>query len=316
MDKNRYIQTVLNRIPADSLGLTLPHEHLYTDLRGPRVPNYARSNPDHVVSVMKPYLDEISHFGVKALVECSTIGVGRNPIILKKLALNTPIQIIAPTGVYRQAFVPPDLISKSSSELADMWVRDITEGIEGTDVKAGFIKMAVSDEGITPLEAKNLKAAFLASQKTGAVIASHTIGGKLALEEMDLLENFGLDLKRFIWTHAQSETDITYHQEAAKRGAYISIDAIGSGWAPDEDMLEYTLALIEAGFNEQILLSHDAGWYDPSQSNGHPADNGIRGYTALFKSFLPELRFRGVNEDIITRITKQNPGKAFAFSAA
>ena len=315
MKKYKYIQTVLKKIPADSLDLTLPHEHLYTDLRGPHVPNYANSDPKHVVSVMKPYLDEIFQMGVKTLVECSTIGVGRNPVILKELAQNTPIQIIAPTGVYREAFVPQELITKSPAELADMWIRDITEGIEGTNIKAGFVKMAVSDEGITNLEAKNLKAAVLTSQSTGAIIASHTIGGKLALEEIDLLESFGLDLKRFIWTHAQSETDKTYHQEAAKRGAYISIDAIGSGWAPDDDMLEATLALIEAGFSGQILLSHDAGWYDPSQSNGQPSDTGIRGYTELFNSFLPELRNRGVKEGIIAQITKQNPGSAFAIKS-
>jgi len=293
------IQTALKLITANELGLTLPHEHIFTDLRGPRVPGYAQAQPQQVVSVMKPYLDEIQQLGVNAIVECSTIGVGRNPEILKTLAENTSLYIIVPTGVYREAYVPPDLWDKSVEELAGMWVKDIKEGIDGSSIKA---------------EAKNLKAAVLTSQQTGAVIASHTIGGNLADKEMDLLEIVGLDLNRFIWTHAQSEENKSFHISAAKRGAYISIDAIGSGWVPDEAMLEYTLALIEAGHTDKILLSHDAGWYDPSQPTGKPEGDGIRGYTALFKRFIPEMIKRGVPEETINHIIIQNPAQAFAFN--
>lgn len=313
MTLSRKIQTVKKEITPQELGLTLPHEHLFTDLRGPSVIDYAKADPHKVVSVMKPYLDEIVGLGVTAIVECSTSGVGRNSAILSKLAENTSLHIIAPTGVYREAYVPPDLLGKSTEELADMWTRDITEGIDGSKVKAGFIKMSVSDEGITDIEAKNLKAAVQTSQSTGAIIASHTIGGELARQEMNLLERYGLDLRRFIWTHAQSEANITYHQEAAKRGAYISIDAIGSGWVPDEDMLEYTIALIESGYSKNILLSHDAGWYDPSQPDGKPEGAGIRGYTALFKTFIPELLKHGISETIVNQITVHNPAQAFAF---
>jgi phosphotriesterase-related protein len=263
---------------------------------------------------MKPYLDEISDLGVKALVECSTTGVGRNPEILKALGDNTEVNLIVPTGVYRDAYVPAKLRSKPAAELANLWVKEITEGIEGTDIKAGFIKMAVSDEGIAEIEAKNLEAAALTSKTTGAIIACHTIGGDLAFEVMDLLENCGLDLNRFIWTHAQSGPDISYCIQAAGRGATISIDAIGSGWSPDEEMLEFTLALIKAGFKEKILLSHDAGWYDPSQPDGQPDGSGIRGFTALFETFLPALRDHAVNEETIKQITRYNPAAAFALA--
>lgn len=308
------IQTVLSKIDVKDLGKTLPHEHLFTDLRGPQVPDYAQGQPEQVISVMLPFLEEITDLGVKAIVECSTIGVGRNPVILRALSESSGIHIIAPTGVYREAYVPPSLANKSPEELADMWVNDIINGMDGTNIKAGFIKMAVSDEGITDIEAKNLKAAVITSQRTGAVIASHTIGGILAMEVMDFLQEYGLDLSRFIWTHAQSETNTAFHLDAAKRGSYISIDAIGSGWAPDEDMLEYTLNLIKAGYTDKVLLSHDAGWYDPSQPNGHPLDGGIRGYTALFSSFLPKLEMHGINPDTIGEITTKNPGAAFSIN--
>jgi phosphotriesterase-related protein len=309
-----FIQTVVSPIKPDEFGLTLPHEHIFTDLRGPHVPGYAQSTRSKVLATMEPYLQEIRKLGVKGLVECSTIGVGRNPQILRELSLSTGLHIVAPTGVYREAYVPKKLKNETADELARMWVTDITEGMDGTNIKAGFIKMAVSDDGITELEARNLQAAVIASHHTGARIACHTIGGKLAFEVMDLLESYGLDLHRFIWTHAQSENDPSYQLTAAERGVIISIDAIGSGWVPDEDMLAYTTRLINEGFTNQILLSHDAGWYDPSQPDGHPKPEGIRGYTALFHSFLPALIAKGIQQETISTITITNPAKVFSLS--
>jgi phosphotriesterase-related protein len=306
------INTVLKTIPARELGLTLPHEHLFTDLRGPHVRGYGQADPSHVLSVMSPYLEEISKIGVTGLVECSTNGVGRNPEILIKLAKNTNIHIIAPTGVYREAYVPQSFHDLSAEELSERWTTDLLEGMDGSGIKAGFIKMAVTDEGITPLEIKNLKAAALTSKKTGAVIACHTIGGRLVEELIAILIRFDHNLERFIWTHAQSETDVSVHLKAAQKGIYISIDAIGSGWVPDSDMIELTLELINAGYEKKILLSHDAGWYDPSQPDGHPPDHGIRGYTALFKSFIPALLDRGIPTELIDHITIMNPAVAFS----
>jgi phosphotriesterase-related protein len=200
----------------------------------------------------------------------------------------------------------------SITQLSNLFIKDITIGIDGTYVKAGFIKMAVSDDGLTPMETKNMQAAVLASQQTGAIIASHTIGGKLVESLMNFLEHHNHNLHHFIWTHAQSEPNIEYHIRAAQRGAFVSIDAIGSGWVPDKDMLHYTLALIDAGYSENILLSHDAGWYDPSQPDGQPSGSKIRGFTALFDAFIPALLNQGVSPETITQITIKNPAAAFS----
>jgi phosphotriesterase-related protein len=305
------IQTITGDVAPKDWGVTLTHEHLFTDLRGPTVLDYGQGDPEHVAATLLPYLEEAADLGSSALIEYSTMGVGRNPAILKKLGEVSPLKIIAPTGVYREAYVPEELKTKTIPELVDMWTHDITTGIDGTDLKAGFIKMSVSDEGITELEAKHLQAAVLTSQRTGAIVASHTIGGQLAKQEINLLADYGLDLNRFIWTHAQSETDEDYHLWAVERGVYISIDAIGSGWASDDDMLHHTLNLIEKGYTNRILLSHDGGWYDPSQPDGQPPDGGIRGFTALFKEFIPALKANGVSAEIIATITIRNPAEAF-----
>jgi phosphotriesterase-related protein len=306
------IQTLRGPVEIDALGLILPHEHLFTDLRGPHVPDYARGDPSNVVKVVTPYLAEAEAAGVTALVECSTVGVGRNLGILEHLAQATSIQIVAPTGVYRDAFIPEALREKREEQLAELWTKELTQGIDGTSTRAGFIKLAMSDDGPTALEVRNLKAAARASRDTGAVIASHTIGGKIAREEMDVLEAAGLDLHRFIWVHAQTEPDISIVKEAARRGAYVELDSVGAPFQSQTELIGTVIALIEAGLTEQLLLSHDAGWYQPGRPDGLP-DSGYRGYTALRRDFLPALQERGLSEEQLRQITVKNPATAFAF---
>jgi phosphotriesterase-related protein len=310
MSKN--IQTLKGPVEVDSLGLILPHEHLFTELRGPLAPDYAQAEPEDVVRVVEPFLAEAFEAGATALVECSTVGVGRNMRVLQRLAEVSPIHIIAPTGVYRQAFIPASLREISEDNLSKLWVKELTEGIEGTSARAGFIKLAMSDDGPTALEVRNLRAAVQASKITGAVIASHTIGGKVARAEMDILQDAGLDLHRFIWIHAQTEPDIAVLKEAAERGAFVELDSVGAPHQVQDELIETVLALMGAGYTDHILLSHDAGWYTPGSPDGLPSD-GFRGYTALTKQFLPALVARGVSEEQIRQMTVDNPAGAFSF---
>lgn len=306
------IHTVNGPVETDAFSLVLPHEHLFTDLRGPHVPGYAQGDPDQVAKVVEPYLAEIAAQGITALVECSTVGVGRNIQVLQRLAEITPVRIIAPTGVYREAHIPEALHNTSEADLASLWIRELTEGIEGTSIRAGFIKLAMSDDGPTALEVRNLRAAARASEATGCVIASHTIGGRVLREEMDVLAETGLDLNRFIWVHAQTEPDISILKEAARRGAFVELDTVGAPFQSQEELLETARALIEAGHIGHLLLSHDAGWYNPARADRLP-DDGYRGYTALVAEFIPALLRCGVTEEQVRQITLENPVRAFAF---
>lgn len=309
---SKQLQTLKGSIETDSLGLILPHEHLFTDLRGPLADGYAQAEPSEVMRVVEPFLVDAFESGVTAFVECSTIGVGRNLEVLQTLSESTPIYILVPTGVYRDAFIPPALRDMSETDLAKLWISELMEGIEDTSIRAGFIKLAMSDDGPTELEKRNLRAAAQASKATGAVIASHTIGGRVAREEMDLLEQAGHDLQRFIWIHAQTEPDIAVLKAAAERGAFIELDSVGAPHQQQSELVETILALIESGYLDHILLSHDAGWYDPAHSNGLP-NAGFRGYTALTKEFLPALSARGISEEQLRHTTVSNPARAFAF---
>lgn len=308
---SKVLHTLTGPVAANDLGLILPHEHIFVDLRGPSALNYAQAQAEDVIRLMKPYLEDAWSTGVTALIECTPPGVGRNLEVLRRVAEITPMRLLIPTGIYREAFTPLAMRNLGVEALASLWVQELTEGIEGTPVRAGFIKLAMSDNGPTEIEIHNLKAAARASQSTGAVIASHTTNGSIMQAELKVLEQAGLDLGRFIWVHADAEPNPAFHLDAAKRGAYVEFDAIGA--RPDmETQVDFTVALVEAGFTERILLSHDAGWYEPGQPGGKPA-GGVRGFTSLIQDFLPRLRNRGIGEDTIHRITVLNPFVAFAF---
>src|SRR5262245_34239052 len=117
---NKKLHSIKGPVEIDSLGLILPHEHLFTDLRGPHIPEYAQGDPSAVVQVVGPYLVEAVAAGATALVECSTLGVGRNLSVLQALADTTSMQIIAPTGVYRDAFIPAALREVGEDYLAEL----------------------------------------------------------------------------------------------------------------------------------------------------------------------------------------------------
>jgi phosphotriesterase-related protein len=307
----KVLHTITGPVEAKNTGLILPHEHIFVDLRGPSAPNYAQAQAEDVIQLMQPTLEAAWSAGVTTLVECTPPGVGRNVDILRRVTEITPIHILTPTGVYRDAFTPLAIRNLNAEALAQIWIRELTEGIDETSVRAGFIKLAMSDNGPTEIEIRNLEAAARASLSTSAIIASHTTNGAIMQAELRVLEKAGLDLGRFIWVHADSESNPTYHLEAARCGAYVEFDAIGA--RPDMNaQVDYVVGLIEAGYIKHILLSHDAGWYEPGQPGGRPS-GGVRGFTSLIQDFLPRLRSRGIGEVNIHQITVLNPFEAFAF---
>jgi phosphotriesterase-related protein len=305
-----YLQTIKGPIPVNDFGLILPHEHLFTDLRGPSTPGYAVAEIQDVLRKVSPFLKEAFSSGVTGLVECSTVGVGRNIQILKAISDTTPIHIIIPTGVYREEYIPIKMKPMATEELGQQWIQELSEGIEGSEMRAGFIKISMSDDGPTKLEERSLQAASIASQQTGVVVASHTANGIVFEKELESLNKAGLDPSRFIWVHANLESDSNKHAAAAKAGVYVEFDGVGAQWQSQEAMIKEVIHLLDAGYIDNILLSHDAGWYDPGSANGEP-EGGFRGYTALMDEFIPTLESRGVSKEEINQMTHDNPIRAF-----
>jgi phosphotriesterase-related protein len=302
----KLLHTTLGPKRADELGMILPHEHVFVDLRTPDQPGYAEADPADVVRVMAPQIEAIKARGITALVECSTGGVGLRVDIDLAVSRATGLPIVVPTGNYREPWIPDWVRDASEAELEDRMYRDLAEGVGDTGVQAAWIKVSAGDDGITPLEAKILRAAARAAQRTGAVIGSHTIKGRVVMDQLGIIEAEGYRADRFISIHTQEEKDFGLNIAVAQRGAWIEYDHVGR--APDAAVSELILRALDADLGSQLLLSHDRGWYDPAVPGGGTPTP----YTHLSDVMLPLLRNRGVDEAAIRQLTVANPFAAFA----
>jgi phosphotriesterase-related protein len=299
--------TTLGPKRADELGTILPHEHVFVDLRTPDTPGFAEADAADVVALMVPEIEKARALGVTALVECTPVGVGRRADLDRAVSEAAVFPIVVPTGIYREPWVPGWALKASEDEIADWMLRELNEGIEESGVRAGWIKLSAGDDGITDTEKKILGAGARAGRATGAVIGSHTIKGKVVMDQLDIVEKAGYTAERFISIHTQAEHDFAMHLAVARRGAWIEYDGIG-GWGEDEDYVRNINRVLDAGFGDRLLLSHDRGWFDPAQ----PGGGTPKPYTYLFEVFLPKLRESGVDEATIAKLTRDNPFRAFA----
>ena len=299
------IITTLGFKSSAELGFMLPHEHVFVDLRTWDTPGYAQAEVEDVVQIMAPELTRARAAGVTAIVECSTVGVGRRADFDRAVSEAAQLPVVVPTGVYREPWVP-DWVHAASEDHLSAWMLGELQGeIEGSGVQAGWIKLSAGDDGITACETKVLRAAAAAGRETNAVIGSHTIRGRVVRDQLDIIEAVGYSAERFIWIHTQVEPEFALHLEMARRGAWLEYDAIGNN---DEVDLLNIQRLLDAGLGDHLLLSHDRGWYDPALPGG-----GVpKPYTYLSDEFLPKLRAVGVDETTIRQLTQDNPFRAFA----
>ena len=196
----------------------------------------------------------------------------------------------------------------TEDELTALFIREIRDGIEGTGIKAGFIKIATGSGAMTALEEKFLRAAGRAASETGAAVASHTPVSSNASKQIAILQTINPAI-RLIWVHAQSENNRDVQRQMASRGVFIEFDSLGSNPGQDSALITAVKDLLAAGYGDRILLSHDAGYYQPGQPNGGTQ----RSYTYLIDTFIPKLTAAGVDDATIRMITQTNPIRAFAF---
>lgn len=299
------IRTVLGDIPPDKFGLALAHEHILVDFIGADKQAKERYDPNEVFTVMLPYLKEIRRLGVTGFVECTPNYMARDPEVLARLSEAADIHTLTNTGLYKEPYLPKYAFTSSADQLADQWTSEIMEGIEDAKVKAGFIKIAVNPGRIVPVQQRIVRAAARCSISTGAAIASHTASGVAALHLLEILEEEGTDPERLIVVHSDAEEDTEYHLKIASSGAWVEYDAVR------EETAERTLTLLrlmlEHGFEDQVLLSQDAGWYNV----GEPGGGEIRGFKYLVTDFVPLMLRNGFSKELADKILIRNPSRAF-----
>ncbi|WP_216647464.1 phosphotriesterase [Chitinophaga sp. SYP-B3965] len=306
------IITINGPVQANSIGITLAHEHVLVDFIGADKTNESRWDKTTVINKVAPYFTAAKKAGVKAIVECTPAFLGRDVRLLKMLSDKTGIAIITNTGYYgarSNKHLPAWAFTETAEQLAARWVKEFEQGIDGTDIKPGFIKISVDGptNGLTDIHKKLVRAAAITHLKTGLTIYSHTGPGRAAFEQLEILKEAKVDPSAFVWVHAQAEKDKTMHIRAAKMGAWISLDNVS------DDMSYYVDALInlkEAGLLNHVLLSHDAGYYRP----GEPDGGDFRGYTTIFTTLIPLLKEKGFSEREIEQIIVKNPAEALKIS--
>ncbi|MHC4070027.1 MAG: phosphotriesterase family protein [Planctomycetota bacterium] len=305
------IMTVCGPIAPAEFGKVLVHEHVMCDFIGTAKTGKEPYDADDVVVTMKPYLDAIRERGIKGFVDYTPAWLGRDVEVLARLSELTDVHILTNTGLYGAAednFVPSYAYEESAEDLAVRWIKEWKEGIEGTNIRPGFIKTAVDKGPLSEIDQKLVRAAAKTHLQTGLTIACHTGEARAALAVLKQVQNAGVDPSGLIIVHADGIADFKVHTELAKAGAWIEYDGVS------EESIKRHVVLIkkmlDAGFGKQLLISHDAGWYRVGE--GQAGKEKIRPYTAISDKLIPALKAAGITDAELDKLLIKNPAKAFA----
>jgi phosphotriesterase-related protein len=303
------ILTVSGPIATSAMGKTLIHEHVLVDFIGADQISFDRWNREEVLKKVLPYLLEIKQLGVKTLLDCTPNFIGRDVRLLAMVAERSGLQIVTNTGYYGAVgnkYLPSWAFTETAEQLAKRWILEFENGIDGTNIRPGFIKIGVDgDTKLSALHQKLIEAAALTHLQTGLTICSHTGPAAPALAQLDIVRAAGVRPDAFVWVHAQGEANKNFHTKVAKMGAWVSLDGIGWG---DFETYANSIDLLKAnGMLPRTLVSHDAGWYKPGEADG----GTFTGFTNIFKKLMPLLRKKGFTDADFDQLLVKNPAVAF-----
>jgi phosphotriesterase-related protein len=309
------VQSVTGWVPDTDLGFTLVHEHVAACS-----PGILRSWPglfggrENLVATAVAALAGAKALGVRTIVDCTTFDLGRDGQLLADVSRASGVTIIACSGVWLDPSVT--VRARTAGQLADWFIHDLLEGVDGTTVRAGAIKIA-TEQAVGPDETKIIEAAGVASVQTSAPIITHTAARHRGGEaQADLLESFGVDPGRVAIGHSDDSDDLGYLTGLASRGYWISMDRLPHGRLPEygghpvQDRIEMIGKLVESGFAGQVLLSHDepiwAGLLTEEDQERHQQSNPD-GITFISKVVIPGLEKLGIPAETISGMVVDNP---------
>lgn len=313
---------------SGELGRTLMHEHFlfgYCGFQGDAT--LGGFDEEAYTKACVKAVSDARAYGIETIVDATTNECGRNVRFLKKISDLTGINIICSTGYYFQAESSyaywnfRKSFADIEQEIYDMMYTEVTKGIEGTDIKAGVIKLASSFNEITPMEEHFFKAAARVQHDTGVVIITHTQQGTMGVQQADLLIANGASPEKIAIGHMCGSTDIAYHEDVLKRGVYVNLDRFGLQGElfhtpTDEQRMDVIKALCDKGYGDKILLGHDS----VNVNLGRPLvmtpfmqealkDSNIR---TIGAKVLPGLKARGMSDNAIDALLIANPQRIFS----
>jgi phosphotriesterase-related protein len=315
------VQTVTGACVPDELGPTLMHEHLLVGWPGWEA--YAtedRAERRERLTRCVARMQELRELGVRTLLDPCPIDLGRDVELMAEVARQSGVRIVCATGLYKEDLGAPAYFKFRSqfgdalAEMTDLFVRELTEGVGDTGIRAGVIKVATGAHRITPYEETVLRAAARAHLATGAPITTHTDEGTMGSEQLDLLTREGVSARSIIVGHSCGSSNLDYHLGMLDHGAYLGFDRFGLEILhPDRARVAALVGLLGLGFERQIVLSHDTVWCwrgrAPTVAGSALADWQP---THLFRKIIPRLRDAGVPQAKIETMLVENPRRYFA----
>lgn len=314
-----FLRTVTGDVDTADVGICYAHEHIIID------PSFTTFRyPDFLLDSVDLACVDVLEFraaGGRTLVDSMPCGGGRNAVKLAAIATRTGTLIVCPTGLHLQKYYPPGHWGEhlSAEQIADLFIAEIEEGIDGRDYngpsilrtehRAGVIKAATSGELPTDHERKILEAAVIAHRRTGAPILTHTERGAGALQQVQMFRDLGANLSHIVLSHTDRKPDPVYHKEILSSGVMLEYDSAFRWPAGEENpTLTMVVAMVRAGFAGQIVLGMDAARRKYWRSYG-----GGPGLRFLLQEFVPRLRDAGLTQDDIDAIFVRNPASCYAF---
>ncbi len=317
------IATASGETSTQALGRTLMHEHLVIGYPGWESHTTAtRASQSEMRAVCVDRIEELKALGYASLLDPCPNDLGRDVRLAAEVAQQTGFQIILATGLYKQAEggVPywhfRSNFGPQEDAMAELFVRELTEGIGSTGIRAGIIKVATGVGAITDYEKTILRAAAQASNETGAPITTHTDAGSLGDEQQRILTEQGVPAHRIIIGHSCGTDDHAYHMGLARGGSYLGFDRFGiDALFPDEKRVASLARLIEAGAGDRVVVSHDSVWCWRGQPfpPGMLENMGEDAFNPTFfeRKIIPRLREAGVAAEAIERLLVDNPRRFF-----
>jgi phosphotriesterase-related protein len=319
------VQTIGGPIDVSQLGTTLMHEHVFvlTPEIQTAYPGYEGWDPAKQVDLAREKLRELKRLGVDTIVDLTVVGTGRNVPLVAQAAEGTGLQVVVATGIYTYKDLPkafyfrgPNTTLGGDDELMiSLFLRDIEEGIQDTDIKAGILKCATDEPGVTPDIDRVLRAVAAAHRRTGVPISTHTHAAtERGLDQQKILEEEGVDLSRVIIGHSGDTTDLYYLEKLVSKGSMIGMDRFGIDVElPFDDRVNTVVEMCKRGHADKMVLSHDAAVFiDWLPQEAIPAVLPNWHYRHIHEDVLPALRERGVPDDQIEQMLVGNPREFFS----
>jgi phosphotriesterase-related protein len=317
------IETLDGPLDTAQLGTVLMHEHIFNlswEIQQ-LYPGFHGWDPEAKVAEAQQAFKDLKAAGVDTIVELSVIGLGRDVELFARAVEGSGIQVVCATGLYTYDVMPrmwhfsgPGTLLDGPEPLDELMLRDIREGIQGTSVKAGMLKCAIDQAGLTEHVDRVLRSVCRVHHETGLPITIHTHPethrGRDALK---VLGEEGVDPRRVVLAHCGDSTDLDHLEELAQSGALLGMDRFGLNiLLPFEQRVDTVAALVERGLADRLVLSHDAmvfsDWFPPGL---HEQVTPDWHYLHIHQQVLPALRERGVTDDDIEQMLVRTPRRFF-----